>query len=393
VRIAHFLLGRCNPESANGVDKTAFHLSTHQAELGHSVGMFSITDKPPMPIAGVEVHSYKPVVDHSFKVERLNDLLIQRGPWNLPKMLVEDLFAWRPEMVHLHFVHIPQNLQLASAAAARGVPYCVTPNGGLSMAALQRRKLMKGAYFILGEKRYLEEAAFIHAIGPPDLAGLRSIGVVNDVEQIPNGVQIPKDTGDAERFFQKFPQLRNRRVILFVGRLDPEQKGLDVLLDAFRSMDSPHSPALVLVGPDWRGSTHKLRQLVADTPVGERVIWAGPLFGLDKAAAIRAADVFVHTSRWEAGIPFSVLEALAAGKTCLLTPAADPSGLAFASGGAIRTTLDVNDLTSQLEMVARLTPRELLERGAAARRLVSDNFDWHVIARRLVEAYARWTVA
>ncbi|CAM3384835.1 hypothetical protein [Rhodothermus bifroesti] len=33
MRIAHVLLGRCNPDSANGVDKTVYPLARHQALL------------------------------------------------------------------------------------------------------------------------------------------------------------------------------------------------------------------------------------------------------------------------------------------------------------------------------------------------------------------------
>jgi len=57
MRIAHVLLGRCNPDSANGVDKTVYYLAHHQASLGSQVAVFSLTVKEPIPIPGAEVRT------------------------------------------------------------------------------------------------------------------------------------------------------------------------------------------------------------------------------------------------------------------------------------------------------------------------------------------------
>ena len=55
LRIAHFILGRCNPDSANGVDQAVYHFARTQAALGHPVAVFSLTEKPALPIPGVTV--------------------------------------------------------------------------------------------------------------------------------------------------------------------------------------------------------------------------------------------------------------------------------------------------------------------------------------------------
>ncbi len=60
MRIAHVLLGRCNPDGANGVDEAVYHLSRHQAALGAEVGIVSLTVKEPIPVPGVEVKDLPP---------------------------------------------------------------------------------------------------------------------------------------------------------------------------------------------------------------------------------------------------------------------------------------------------------------------------------------------
>jgi len=47
------------------------------------------------------------------------------------------------------------------------------------------------------------------------------------------------------------------------------------------------------------------------------VFLTGAAFGQEKWDFLSAADVFIHPSRWEAGIPFSAMEALAASKPAL----------------------------------------------------------------------------
>ena len=49
MRIVHFILGRCNPDSANGVDKTAYYLSKTQTSMGHQVSLAAgDSESPPL---------------------------------------------------------------------------------------------------------------------------------------------------------------------------------------------------------------------------------------------------------------------------------------------------------------------------------------------------------
>ena len=180
ISVAHFLVGRCNPESANGVDKTIYHLSRTQAGLGHRVAVFSITDKAAIPIPGVEVRKYPPVrPPFPLPNERLKDLLFNRSPLNLPHDLVTDLLAWRPNIVHLHFVHVPQSIRLGRRLLSAGIPYCVSLHGGLALEAQRRRRFAKKLYAALYERSHLNRAAFLHAISGHDVEGALAYGVDN----------------------------------------------------------------------------------------------------------------------------------------------------------------------------------------------------------------------
>ena len=132
--------------------------------------------------------------------------------------------------------------------------------------------------------------------------------------------------------------------------------------------------ALVLVGPNWRGGQDRLEALARTLGITGSVSFAGPASGTEKWSLLTAADLFVHPSRWEAGIPFAVLEALLAGRPVLLTRAADPDGLVERYGAGFVTVPRPDSIAKGLIEVSRLDPVRLQELSWAARRLVDREF-------------------
>jgi glycosyltransferase involved in cell wall biosynthesis len=386
LRIVHFTIGRCSPESANGIDKTVYHLSRAQAALGHDVAVFSLTRKPALPIPGVVVRAYPPRLPHvTVPGVRAVELVFSRAPFNVAPRLVEELIAWRPDVLHLHFVGMPQNVRLAVRARRAGVPYCVTIHGGLAPAALARNGWPKRLFAALAERRYLQRAAFVHATSPEDVAGLRAYGVSNVTVVAPNGVEVPPHVDG--------PPTRevDCRTFLFLGRLDPEQKGLDLLLRGLARhagvwRDGGPTAGVVLVGPDWRGGRERLERLASELGVADRVSFTGAAFGAQKAALIDDADVFVHTSRWE-GLSFSVLEAASRGKALLLTAPADPGGVFARSRAALAVDAEPSSIGDGIGRLLAVPADELRAMGARARAVVERDFSWPETARTLVDAY------
>jgi glycosyltransferase involved in cell wall biosynthesis len=163
-------------------------------------------------------------------------------------------------------------------------------------------------------------------------AFLRDIGVTTRIEYIPNGVNLQRfhpPRSDAEQ--QARAKLRERfgipeghKVIVAVGAIMP-RKGPDKVLQAWRRI-LPQLPDthVMFVGP--RADTHdpklqkfgaEVEELVASSGVPNQVHFTGIVDDVDNY--LRAADVFVLASNRE-GTPNSVLEAMATGLPCLVTP-------------------------------------------------------------------------
>jgi len=387
LRIAHITNEAFGVETANGVQQAVYCLARAQADLGEAVAVFSRDDRAVNVLKDDDGPTQRPprTVAPASRIS-LRQRTLSR---HFEPALAKDVLAWRPDIVHFHSVHIPQNVALASHLGAAGIAYCVTVHGALFRAALRRSWLKKTLFNLFFERRYLNEARFIHALNPRETEVIRGCGVKRPIVVVPNG--LPPDTNvlasRPDALYAEHPGLRDQRVFMFVGRLDLWQKGLDLLVDAFASAEL-RDASLVLVGPDWRGSRRALADRAEQLGISSRVVFIEPAFGQERANLFAAADVFVHPSRWE-GLSLSVLAASAAGKACLITREADPLGALERSQAAVIVEASVPSIAKGLRQTAALSRQELHVMGTRARRVAESHFTWTTIAATLVESYRR----
>lgn len=371
MRIAHVLSGSAGPEVANGVRKFVYFMTQALATLGHDVAVFSLTDdEDAETIPGVLTRCYRP----------------SWVPFRVPRALLAELARWRPDVLHLHSPYFPLNFTLAGWARRSGTPYVVTPHGALSPGEIWQRWFLKLPYKFLCELPTLNRAAFVHAVGAAE--DLPSYGVHARVELAPCGIDLSTVPRDLDRrvLATRHPVLAGRRIFLFLGRLDPTQKGLDLLIPAFAAAGI--EAALVLVGPDFRGGRRKLERLVARLRPPAPVVLLGPVYGRERFDVLAGADVLVNTSRWE-GMPIVVLEAAAMATPCLLTPPADPLGRLSESGAAVSVAAEVGAIADGLCRMQRASVAELHRMGQRAREIVGSEFSCQRGARLLADAYGR----
>ncbi len=118
---------------------------------------------------------------------------------------------------------------------------------------------------------------------------------------IPNGV----NTNTAKRTKQE-------PYILSLGRIEVDQKGLDLLLTVYTKLKLKKPIPLIIAGSGEEKQIRKLQSLIRNLPDPTRVIYRGAVDGKAKDSLIKNASCVVITSRFET---FSIvsLEALAAG--------------------------------------------------------------------------------
>lgn len=370
MKILHFLIGRCNPDSANGVEKTVANLTKELGKIpGNKVYLFSTTDKEVIPIANVEIYRFPKL----------------KYPFILPSEMKTMLENIAPDIIHLHSVYSPNNIVFARWARELNIPYVTTPNGGLDQNVMKRKLLLKKMYQHLFELPYSNRAAFVHSVG--DTKAILDYGIKTKIVEIPNGIDLDKipEAPSENPITKLFPQTAGKKILMFMGRLDPLHKGLDLLINGFAQAKLKKS-VLLLVGPDFKSNKTKLENLTRELQVNGNVIFTGPIYGNQKYGFLKYADVFIHTSRWE-GMPFSVLEAMAMKLPCLVTPPANPMGKIINRNSGWVASVEANDIAQKLREIENTDAEKLRKMGEENYRLIKDYFLWSGIAGQIQQEY------
>ena len=119
-------------------------------------------------------------------------------------------------------------------------------------------------------------------------------------------------------FFNEFPELRDKRLILFMSRIH-QKKGCDLLIEAFsRIANVDPKLHLLFAGPDQSGLTPVLRNLASNLKIDQRITWTGMISNDLKWGAFQAAEVFALPSHSE-NFGVAAVEALACGLPVLIS--------------------------------------------------------------------------
>ena len=176
-------------------------------------------------------------------------------------------------------------------------------------------------------------------------------------------------------FLDRFPELREKDLLLFLGRLH-EKKGCEELLRAFATSasDSPRLH-LVMAGPcadqDYLGH---LKRLTNQLGAAGRVTFSGLLSGNSKWGAFAAAEAFVLPSHQE-NFGIAVVEALACGKPVLLSKKINIWREIVDDGAGY---VEEDDLAGAQRLFARwgeTSPAQRQEMSHQARRCFAEHFE------------------
>jgi glycosyltransferase involved in cell wall biosynthesis len=287
-------------------------------------------------------------------------------------------------------LHIHGLWQLSMLAGARNArrfskPYVVSAHGMLESWALSNKGLKKNMYAALFERANLERAACLHALTEAEAQDYRRFGLSNPIAVVPNGVTVP-DEADSELFLNEFPQLRNKKLLLFLGRIH-FKKGLNLLSEAWGrlAMQWPNVH-LVLAGPDSENTRVQVEEKLRNYGVLERTTFTGMLSGAKKWSALKAAGCFILPSYSE-GLSVSVLEAMGVGLPVIVTKQCNlPEVSRLQCGWVIEPK--VEELVGALQSALSCHDGVRRSIGENGRRLVGHKYSWPVIGRQMASLYA-----
>jgi glycosyltransferase involved in cell wall biosynthesis len=291
------------------------------------------------------------------------------GPLRMPLDMNRVLSA--ADVLVLHSAWSPHNNRAAASARRCGVPYVLEPRGEYDPNILERHGLRKRVWWRAAERRLVARARAVHLFFESQRAHIEALGYDGPFVVAPNGVEVPVDVrwdGGSGGY------------VLWMGRFDPEHKGIDLLIRAVASLAPHDRPPVRLHGPDRRKGKARMRALIESTGVQRDISVGEPVYGEAKWRLLSRAAAFVYPSRWE-GFGNAVAEAAAIGVPCLTTPY--PLGRALAEhGGALIADATPATLADGLCKITSSGSHSIGEAGA---RYAAEELGWDRVARRWLQ--------
>ena len=284
--------------------------------------------------------------------------------------------------VVLHSVFHPGVAGMARLLRAKHIPYVVAPHCPYHSSLFLKNAHRKWPYWYLVERPMLRGAAAVQVLDRRQGVLLRELGVKTSVIEVINGYRESDVIPESDISFRKHGTAR----LLFLGRIESIQKGLDLLLEAFDIVAEVADAELTIQGPD-RGDLAALKAQASKSMHKQRIRFMPPDFGTSPVKTVAGYDVFVITSRFE-GFSLAAMEAMIAARPLVIS---DNAGLAphvRAAGCGEVVEANVASIRDGILSVLKRKD-EWGQMGMAGRRYALERFQWKRIAGEAMEEYAK----
>jgi glycosyltransferase involved in cell wall biosynthesis len=273
---------------------------------------------------------------------------------------------------------------VAAACAKRKIPYVLEPIG--MYVPIVRSFWLKRLYHTLYAKEMFTGAAKVVATSDQEVEELARGGVSKEkITLRRNGVEEPAVWPERGTFRRRSGITDRAKVILFLGRLS-EKKSPDLLLRAFAALLAKSRESdlqLVFAGPDEAGMRARLEGMAKDLGAEARVKFTGPVFGEEKWAAYRDADVFVLPSQNE-NFGNTAAESVAAGTPVVVT---EQCGIAPLLADVAGLVVPHEERALAEAIWRALEEPELRERLTAGCKTVTAKLGWEEPVREMETLY------
>jgi len=218
-----------------------------------------------------------------------------------------------PDVVVFEGFYFLSDVWFSKELTRKGVPYIIIPRSSFTHDAIHNHSYWKKRLAnILFFNSFVKSAEAIQFLTNNEyLTSVNSFDI-NNYFIIPNGINQP------EIIKTEF----NKECIkaAFIGRLDINHKGLDLLIKALTDLHTQLKSekfSLDIYGPksfDYKS----IQNLITSNGLEDVVTLKGETTGNDKRDVLLSSDLFIMTSRFE-GHPMGLIEALSYGVPCLVS--------------------------------------------------------------------------
>lgn len=370
-----------------GTVAVAYHLSRELARRGHEVTVYTSDSLDKYHRQKSRISEVDGIKVYYFKTpsNRLawNRLVFTPG---MRLQLSKEIKNF--DIIHLHGFRNFQNIPTHHYAKKYNVPYVLQAHGSLPRI-IQKQRLKKLYDWVWGNK-ILKDASKVIALTNTEAEQYKKMGVdENKIEIVPNGINLSEYENLPDRgvFRRKYGIKSNEKIVLYLARIH-KIKGVDLLVEAFSDLASKMEDVkLVIAGPD-DGFLSTIKAQIEDLKIGDKILFTGPLYGMNKLEVYVDADVYVLPSVYET-FPVTVLEACACGTPVIVT---DRCGISETIEGKAGYVVEYDKDQLQNTIFNVLNDEGLRMRfGEEAKKLVKRQFLWNGIITTIESVYRKCT--
>ncbi len=285
-----------------------------------------------------------------------------------------------PSLVVFHEVYWPVFITISKQLKKRGIPYIIVPHSSLTDVAQYSKKHKKQVANILLFNRFIKGSEAIHYLSEFEKKSSAKWSTSSFVSS--NGMALPKEV--------KSNFNNDDLKLVYVGRLDINQKGLDRLIEVARIIKNKTNDCNItfsISGTDFDNNKSIIQESIRKYELDKIVKLQEAVFGNDKIQLLLKHDCFVQLSRSE-GQPMGMLEAMSFGIPTIATEgtsmkeAISKSKLGFAvSDDPVVIAKVILDLSINKNVLKKMSEN--------SRLYISKHHNWDYISKRTTDEYRR----
>lgn len=353
-----------------GGDQHVEQLARELVKLGHEVSVWC---------ADIPAHEERVFTRGGVKVTRLKPKRVLGGIDPVVNIDVNALKEF--DIIHLHDTLPVLIRKVCKAAKKAKIPVVTTyhndyiKNGMISKSIKRARWAMQGRKTLHSSRARIVLTTYFENL-------LRKKGVKGAIDIIPNGFSPIED--DAEQ-----PQgLRENRILLtFIGRLS-EQKGLDVLLDAWDVIAESGDPGFDLAIAGKGELKYWLDERVSSAQHNEGLRVLGLVSEGEKRWLLENSRGIIIPSRFE-GLPTVMLEAMHAGTPVMMADVNDLGKLVSEPGAGLSVPSEnAPGVAKAMKSISEADETQVSAWGKAGVQ-ASEEYMWPVITKNVLSVYQR----
>lgn len=366
MNIVHFILGKANPDRANGVNQVIYGLAKYQTLQGNKVWVIGLSKSMKEEYEIIQRDYFTVYAYRSFK----------KGCLSKIESIIDVV-----DIVHMHGVWNIYNVKLGEYLRTKGKPYVITAHCGYAEDRLkQSNYLLKMLFHKFLQKKLYEKASGVHALTREESTEIAKYISNNNIFVVNNGV----DSMTYDKYHYKIHE--NRKIIKFgyLGRLSVEKnltnliRSFSLLPDACKCIVELH-----LIGPK-SNEIDDLKKLVHKCELDDIVKFDGGKFGQEKIDALLDLDVYIHPAYSDV-VGIAVMEALALGLPTIVTRTSHMSYFCQSNAFIMVEPTDF-DICRGVKFIVE-NKNKWLDYSNNAKRLYKNRFNWESVVELLSLEY------